>query len=226
MSERIVMISGATGGLGTAVVDVFLAAGDIVVSVARSSPSRSGPRFHGVQADLTSSRGARDAVGKVLRQFGRIDVLVHVLGGFAGGKPVQDTDDEMWHKMLEMNLNAAFYMFREVLRPMVAARHGRIVAVGSRAGVLPSAGLSAYSVSKAALNMLVQTVAAEVKDAGITANAVLPSTIDTPANREWGEPEDVAKWVKPESIAQLISYLASDAASDVNGALVPIYGRA
>lgn len=187
------------------------------MSVARSSGE--------VRADLTSADGAKDAVAAVIAEHGRIDVLAHVMGGFAGGTPVQETDDATWSRMMDMNLNAAFRVFREALPHMIAARRGRIVAVGSRAGLLPAVGLSAYAVSKAGLQALVQAVAEEVKDYGVTANVVLPSTMDTAANRSWGTPVEAAAWVKPESVAELIFWLASEAAGDVNGALVPIYGR-
>src|SRR5205085_10061617 len=129
-------------------------------------------------------------------------------------------------KMMAMNLTSAFYVLRAALRQMTAVRRGRIIAIGSRASVQPASGLSAYSASKAALNSLVETAALEVKDLGITVNALLPSTIDTTANRSWGSAEQQAKWVTPESIAKQVLWLASDDAADINGALVPIYGRA
>jgi NAD(P)-dependent dehydrogenase (short-subunit alcohol dehydrogenase family) len=116
-------------------------------------------------------------------------------------------------------------MFRAVLPGMVKAGHGRIVAVGSRAAVEPLASFAAYSVSKAALVTLVKTVALEVKDAGVTANVILPSVIDTPVNRAAMPSADVSKWVTPQSIAGLLVWLASDASHDVNGAAIPIYGR-
>jgi NAD(P)-dependent dehydrogenase (short-subunit alcohol dehydrogenase family) len=117
-------------------------------------------------------------------------------------------------------------MFRAVLPRMLAAKRGRILAVGSRAGVEPMPNFAAYSVSKAALIALVRTVAQEVKDTDITANIVLPSTIDTPANRAAMPKADPTKWVSPESIADLLVWLASDKAANVNGAVIPIYGKA
>jgi NAD(P)-dependent dehydrogenase (short-subunit alcohol dehydrogenase family) len=127
-----------------------------------------------------------------------------------------------------MNLNArgAFLFFRAALRPMREANQGRLIAVGSRSGIQPSPGMGAYAASKAALHMLVQTSAAELKQTGVTVNAVLPSTIDTPANRAAMPGADASKWVRPESLGELISWLASDAAADLNGALIPAYGKA
>lgn len=218
MGQRVVLITGATGGLGTAVVDAFRASGDTVVGVSRSSGE--------FAADLSRPESAEAMARNVVERYGRIDVLVHTTGGFAAGGNVAETGLDVWSRMLEINFNSALHAVRAVLPYMTTARQGRIIAVGSRAGVQLSAGLGAYSVSKAALNALIQTIALEVKDLGITANVVLPSTIDTAANRSWGTPEQAAAWVTPESIAQVILWLASDAAADVNGALVPVYGRA
>ena len=153
-------------------------------------------------------------------------MLLHLVGGFAGGQPVWETRDDTWQRMLDLNLNTAFYMVRAVLPHMVAAGRGRIVAVGSRTGVEPAANFGAYGVSKAALTALIRTIAAEVRQTGVTANLVLPSVIDTDANRAASPTADFSRWVRPESIAALLLWLASDAAADVNGAAIPIYGRA
>lgn len=227
-NNRVVLITGATGGLGGAVTQAFLEAGAMVAGVSspRHAAAVSHSRFFGVQTDITTAGGARSAVQQALGKWGRIDVLAHLAGGFAGGRPVAQTDDETWRRMMDLNLDAAFYMARAVLPHMIEARRGRIIAVGSRTGLEPVATLSAYGVSKAGLIALVRTIAAEVRNSGITANAVLPSVIDTPANRASDAGADYSKWVKPESIAGLILWLASDAADDVNGAAIPIYGRA
>jgi len=191
-----------------------------------SSPSRTAdPNFATVAADLTIPAEAESAVRTVIETSGRIDVLLHLTGGFAGGKPVAETDDADWGRMLGLNLHTAIHMARAVLPPMLRAGKGRIVAIGSRTGVEPAAGLSAYGVSKAALIALIRSIAAEVRNSGVTANVVLPSVIDTPANRAAMPAADFAKWVQPESIARLLLFLASDAAADINGAVIPIYGR-
>jgi len=148
------------------------------------------------------------------------------VGGFGGGQSVAETTDETWEKMLGLNLRSAYTIFRAVLPGMIKAGKGRIVAVGARAALDPMANFAAYSVSKTALVALVKTVALEVKDSGITANVVLPSVIDTPANRAAMPSADASKWVTPESIADLLVWLASDNARNVSGAAIPIYGRA
>ena len=216
MGARVVVITGATGGLGSAVAEAFKAVGDQVIGVSRSSGD--------FQADLTRPEQADALVKHVVELHGRLDVLVHTTGGFDSGGSVAETGLDVWQRMMDMNFQAALHTIRAVLP--VLRSGGRIIAVGSRAGVQLAAGLGAYSVSKAALNALVQTVALEVTDLGITANVVLPSTIDTSANRSSRPAEQGARWVTPQSIAGVILWLASDAAADVNGALVPVYGRA
>jgi len=219
-----ILITGASGGLGEAVVEAFLATGATVYGANRAwkNQPHSNPRFHPIEANLTEAAEC-DRVAKLA---GPVDALLHLVGGFDGGKPVAETPDETWDKILDLNLRSAQKIFRAVLPSMTKAGKGRIVAVGSRAGVEPMANFAAYSVSKAALVTLVKTVALEVKDSGITANIVLPSVIDTPANRAAMPSADASKWVTPESIAGLLVWLASDAARDVNGAVIPIYGRA
>jgi NAD(P)-dependent dehydrogenase (short-subunit alcohol dehydrogenase family) len=225
-TNQVVLVTGASGGLGPAIVDAFLAAGATVAGVARSiAPRDDGERFLAVPADLTTREGAQRAVEDTLRKTRGIDALVHAMGGFAGGQPVESTDDAAWESMISINLRSAFLITRAVLPQMIQAGYGRIVAVGSRTGVEPAAGLSAYGVSKAGLNALVRTIALETRDKGITANVVLPSTIDTPSNRKAMPKADFSRWVAPEKIAQQILWLCSEAASDTSGALIPIYGR-
>ena len=175
-------------------------------------------------ADLTKAEDANRLAAEVAGRFGRIDVLVHVAGGFAGGGPIQDTDDATWDHMMNLNLRAAFHIFRAVIPVMRRARRGRIVAVGSRAGVEPAPRIAAYAASKAALVSLVKTAALENRDAGITANVILPGTIDTEANRGFDPGGDRAKWVSPQRLAALAVYLASDAAAEITGAAIPVYG--
>ncbi len=218
------LITGANGGLGSAVVEAFLGTGATVYGADLSwkRQPHSNPRFHPLEANLLDAAEC-DRVAKLA---GPVDALLHLVGGFGGGQPVAETPDETWDKMLGLNLRSAYSIFRAVLPSMTKAGKGRIVAVGARAAIEPIANFAAYSVSKAALVALVKTVASEVKDSGITANVVLPSVIDTPANRAAMPAADASKWVTPESIAGLLVWLASDAARDVNGAVRPIYGRA
>jgi|SRR5579883_2376766 NAD(P)-dependent dehydrogenase (short-subunit alcohol dehydrogenase family) len=218
-----VLITGAAGGLGTAVAQAFLDTGATVVGVEREWHST--PAFHAVSADLTTAAGCEKMVAEALKH-GRIDALIHTVGGFGGGSPVSETTDQSWDSMLNLNLRVAFLTLRAVLKPMTQAKYGRIVAIGSRAALDPIPNFAAYSVSKAALVALIKNVAAETKDLGITANVVLPSTIDTPANRKAMPNADFSKWVTPASIANLLVCLASEKSADTSGAVIPIYGRA
>jgi NAD(P)-dependent dehydrogenase (short-subunit alcohol dehydrogenase family) len=218
-----VLITGASGGLGTAVARAFLDSGAKVIGASKSWPEP--VSFPTVSADISSSEGADAMVAEALGH-GPLDALVHLVGGFGGGSPLAETEDKIWDGMMNVNVRAAFCAMRAALKPMTAAKRGRIIAIGSRAALEPLPNFAAYAVSKAALVALVKNVAAEGKNLGITANVVLPSTIDTPLNRKAMPDSDFSRWVKPESIAKLLVYLASDSAADVSGAVIPIYGRA
>jgi NAD(P)-dependent dehydrogenase (short-subunit alcohol dehydrogenase family) len=218
-----VLITGAGGGLGTSVCAAFAASGATVIGVERSW--RDPQPFVTISADLATADGCRAMIQQAC-EHGPIEALVHLVGGFRGGAPVAETTDADFDMMMDVNLRVAFNVIRAALGPMLKSKRGRIVAVGSRAAVEPSPNLAAYAVSKAAVVALVKNVAAEVKDSGITANVVLPSTIDTPANRKSMPHADFSKWVAPESIAKLMLWLCSEDAADVNGAVIPIYGRA
>ena len=161
-----------------------------------------------------------DSVGA---RFGRLDVLAHTVGGFAGGQSVTDTDDATFQRMLDLNLNSVFHILRATI-PVLRKSSGRIIAIGSRAAVEPGPGVGAYSASKAAMLSLVKTVAAENRDAGVAANVVLPGTMDTPANRLAMPGSDFAKWVQPANVASLVLWLASDAGKEITGAAIPVYG--
>ena len=221
--HRNVLITGANGGLGTAVSQAFLAEGATVIGVARSwnEPLP----FLTIAADVSTGEGCEAMVKQAL-EHGPLDALVHLVGGFGGGMALAETSDQTWDGMLNLNLRTAFCAMRAALKPMRAAGRGRIVAVGSRAAVEPSPNYAAYAVSKAALVALVKNVAAEGTQFGVTANVVLPSTIDTPQNRAAMPQADFSRWVTPESIAKVIVYLASVAAADISGAVIPVYGRA
>ena len=227
MPSKIALVTGANGGLGTAVTKALLDAGFLVTGLApRIRPQDfDHPHFTALPASLNSLDEAKKAVETVIAHFGKIDLLAHTVGGFAGGQSVADTDDATFQRMFDMNLNSSFHIFRAVIPYMRAAHGGRIVAIGSRAAESPGAMVGAYSASKAALVSLVRTVAIENKSVGITANVILPGTIDTAANRAAMPEADVTQWVKPESIASLIVWLASDAAKDVTGTAIPVYGQ-
>ncbi|HEX6879099.1 MAG TPA: SDR family NAD(P)-dependent oxidoreductase [Terriglobales bacterium] len=223
MQGKIVLITGAKGGLGTDVTKAFLAAGATVAGVSRSirQSDFAAPNFHAYSADITQSQTTRDLVAKVVEKHARIDVLVHVVGGFAFSK-IHETDDETWNKMSDLNLASGFYIAREVLKVMRKGRGGRLIAIGSLAAVEPHAGIGAYVSTKSALTALYRTIALENQDRNITANVILPGTMDTPANREAMPKADPSKWVQPSEVAKVALLLAGDDAAEVNGALIPV----
>jgi len=228
MTARTALVTGATGGLGTHVTQALLDAGFAVVGLAPKVHPHDfdHPHFTALPATLDSLNAAKQAVETILAHFGKIDVSAHLVGGFAGGQTIADTDDATFQRMLDMNLNSSFHILRAVLPPMRQAGSGRIIAIGSRAAESPGAMVGAYSASKAALVSLIRTVAIENKDLGITANVILPGTMDTPVNRKGMPGADTSQWVQPASVASLIVWLAGDGGKDVTGAAIPVYGRA
>jgi NAD(P)-dependent dehydrogenase (short-subunit alcohol dehydrogenase family) len=213
--DRTALITGAKGGLGTSVTQAFLEAGTRVIGVSRSISAADfpHPNFTAIAADLTSSAGARNAIAAA----GAIDILVHVMGGFAGGQPVEETSDETLEQMLTVNFRAAFYVARAVIPVMRARKWGRILTVASRQGLEPAPNISAYNASKAALVSLTKTIALELKGTGITANTVLPGAMATPGNAG-------PNLVDTTQVAALLVHLAGEQAADITGAAIPVYG--
>lgn len=228
MKDKVVLVTGANGGLGTHVTRAFLQAGATVAGTSRkiATADFNHPNFTAIAADLSSSEGTQHLLDGVLARFGKVDILAHTVGGFAGGQSVADTDEAMLQQMLEVNLITTFRVLRPVIHVMRRSGNGRIIAVASQAALEPGPNVGAYSASKAAMLSLIRTAALENKDTGITVNAVLPGTIDTPANRKAMPKADFSKWVRPENIASLMVWLAGESGKDVNGAGIPVYGPA
>ena len=228
MNGKIILVTGANGGLGTHVTQAFLDAGATVIGTSRKIQQSdfNGAKFTAISADMTTLKAAKDVVDQVVSRFGRLDVLAHTVGGFAGGASVAETDDATFQSMLDMNLNSTFHILRAAIPALRRAKDGRIIAIGSRAALEPGAGVGAYSASKAAVVSLIKTVAIENQDAGLTANVILPGTIDTTANRAAMPKADFSKWVQPANIASLVLWLAGDAGKEITGAAIPMYGTA
>lgn len=226
MKGKVVLVTGANGGLGAHVTQAFLDAEATVVgaSLKIQQSDFNSPAFTALPAEISTASGAKSMVDRVVARYGRIDVVAHTVGGFAGGQSIAETDDATFQGMFDLNLDSTFYLLRAALPVMRKTGNGRIIAIGSRAALEPGAGVGAYSASKAAMVSLIRTVALENKDVGITANVILPGTMDTPANRKAMPKADVSRWVQPANIASLITWLAGDAGKDVNGAVIPVYG--
>lgn len=230
MTGRIALVTGGTGALGQSVVLRFLR-DDAAVAVPWIVPeewealrSRAGDgaaRLHGARVDGTDESAVAAFVTDVLARHKKLDVLINTVGGFAGGD-LASTSLAEWRRMLDLNLTSAVIGCRAVLPAMRAARGGRIVNIASRAVVPPLGGFIAYTVSKSAVIALTQALAQEERPHGIAVNAVLPSTMDTPANRRAMPDADRSAWVSTEAVADVIAYLASDAAAAVSGACVAV----
>jgi NAD(P)-dependent dehydrogenase (short-subunit alcohol dehydrogenase family) len=230
-----VLVTGAAGALGSALVRYLAARGRNVIAVDRPGASqrleevaREAPGVESLELE-SSSETWSPVMERIANERGPLAGAVLVAGGWAGGKRFFEGDSEAtWRKMMDQNLESTRVALDALLPPMVAAKRGSIVLIGSRAAVRPweSRGAAAYAASKAALLALVQAIAAEVLDDGVRINAVLPSTIDTPANRKAMPAADPTKWVSRESLCDVIGFLLSDAARDVSGAALPVYGRA
>lgn len=235
VQDRVILINGATGGLGPAVVRAFANDGSILALTARNQHELeqtaatlglAPDRTLLIPTDLTDPDAVEQMVQHVYAHTGRIDVVAHLTGGFSGGVPVAEIDPRVWYAMLNLNLSAAFLVARFVLPLMLKQAYGQLVFVSSRSPRQPTANLAEYSVSKGGLDILVQVLAQETRQHGINVNAVAPSVIDTEPNRRFNPDADYTRWVTPESIAGVIHFLASAAARDIHGAIIPIYGRA
>jgi NAD(P)-dependent dehydrogenase (short-subunit alcohol dehydrogenase family) len=221
---RVVLVTGASGGLGPFIVQALLTRGETVVAVARDLHKlRKVAGGHEVTADVSTESGAEHAVQQA-EQFGPLEALVCAAGGFQGGS-AQSTSLDVWNAMMTQNALSAFLVARAALKVMIPRGSGRIVFVGSVAAIEGSSGAAAYAASKAAVVSLAKSIAAAGQGHGITANAVLPSTIDTPGNRQAMPQANPAAWVRPEEVASGIVYLASEEASGVSGSLLVLPGH-
>ena len=233
LCDRVVLITGATGALGSAVAREFAQTEARLALSGRSEEKLAqlvdeiglpAERVFNATADVTQADGVRGLVEAVAARFGGVDALLNTVGGWGGGKPVGETNVEQWERMLTLNLRSAFLLSRAVLPGMLESGWGRIVHVSSKTAVAPRARQAGYAVAKMGVITLTEIIAAEVKGRGITANAILPSIIDTPANRKAMPQADPRKWVTSERIAATMHFLCSDAAGSINGARIPIYG--
>jgi NAD(P)-dependent dehydrogenase (short-subunit alcohol dehydrogenase family) len=235
LNNKVALITGAVGNLGMATARLFQQAGAKTVLVDRS-PDRAGEAFKDLAGSpdhlLAGGINVSDAaslgklIDQVLSKFGRVDVLVNTVGAFRGGKPVHEADPADWDLLFNANVRTTLLCCRAVIPQMLKQKTGRIINVSSREGLEAHAGFAAYSASKSAVLRLTESLAAELKASDINVNCIMPSIIDTPQNRAAMPNADFSKWVAPEAIADVIAFLASDAARAVTGAAVPVYGKA
>lgn len=232
-SRKVSLVAGGTGALGRAVSLAFLDAGATVAVTYRSQAELDGlvdaaaahaSRLEGHRVDVTDEAATRALAEDVVARHGQIDVLVNTVGGYAGGVKLWDLDTKVLDRLFALNLRSGYALVRAVLPTMLAKHRGAIVNIAAKAALEHPPRAAAYAASKAAALALMDSLAAEVSGSGVRVNSVLPSVIDTPANRESMPKADFAKWPKPEEIAKVILFLCGDDAAVIHGAAIPVYG--
>jgi NAD(P)-dependent dehydrogenase (short-subunit alcohol dehydrogenase family) len=235
MSERhsgqVALVAGGTGGLGRAVSLAFLEEGATAVvtyrkegelDALRQAAGAHASRLDGHSIDVTNDAAVHQAIASVVAKYGRLDAMVNAVGGYAAGSKLWEADPKILDQMLSLNLYSGYVLFRSVVPVMFKQGRGAIVNVAAMAAVNPAPSAAAYAASKAAAVAMVESLAADLKGTGVRANSILPSIIDTDANRRAMPGADFSKWPKPEEIAQVILFLCSDEAKLIHGASIPV----
>jgi len=233
-SGKLALVAGGTGGLGRAVTLAFLEEGAKVVvtyqkqeefDAVKSAASMNGASLEGRRVDVTDEAAVRQLIESILAQHNQLDILVNAVGAFAGGAKLWELDTKVFDLMLALNVRSGYALARVATPVMLKQKGGAIVNVASKAALDHGPGVAAYVASKAAALALMDSLAAEVKGTGVRVNSVLPSIIDTEANRKAMPSADFTKWPKPEEIARVILFLCSYDAKLIHGAAVPVYGE-
>lgn len=235
LTGRVALVPGGLGGLGAGVTQAFARAGaQVVVSGSQERPDQLaslrtelGERADQVsftQADALEEDQVERLVWSTVERHGRLDILVNTVGGWAAGQPVTALERATWRRMLDINLETAFLLSKYAARPMRQQAWGRILHVSSRGARAGRRNAAAYAVAKNAVLTLTEVQAEELRDAGVTVNAILPSIIDTPANRSSMPTGDFSRWPKPDEVAAVLLFLASEDAGLISGASIPVYG--
>ncbi len=234
MKGKVVLVAGGTGGLGKAVSLAFLQAGaqvavtyvnEVELAGLQSAASESSGSLGAYKVDVTDEASIEAMVQSAATTYGRIDILVNTIGGYAGGLKLWETDPKILERMLDLNLRSGYVLSRHVVPVMLKQQSGAIVNIAAKAAVDHSAGASAYAASKAAAVAMMDCLAEDLKGSGVRVSSILPSIIDTPANRNAMPNADFSKWPKPEEIARVILFLCSDEARLIHGASIPVYGN-
>jgi 3-oxoacyl-[acyl-carrier protein] reductase len=225
MNGKIVVITGASGALGQVVLERAVKSGATIAAIDHSArtPASTPDRLQIGGVDLSDAAQADAAMAAVVKQFGKIDVLINIAGAFTF-ENIADGNNKSWETMHRLNLLTALNASRAAIPHLTSSKAGRIINIGAMGALQAGAGMGPYAASKAGVHRLTETLAAELKGK-VTVNAVLPSTIDTAANRRDMPNADFSKWVTPDELASVILFLASDAASALTGALLPVSGR-
>jgi NAD(P)-dependent dehydrogenase (short-subunit alcohol dehydrogenase family) len=233
-SSKVALIAGGTGGLGKAITLAFLHEGASVIATyiikeeadALRDAVGASAHLELLPLDATDENACRALVDGITARHGHLHVLVNTIGGYAGGKPLWETDPKTWRLMMNLNLNAGYALARAAVPAMLKQRTGAIVNIAAKAAFDHAAGAAAYAASKSGALAMMDCLAQDLKGTGVRANSVLPSIIDTEPNRRAMPDADFSKWPKPEEIARVILFLCSDEAKLVHGGAIPVYGEA
>ena len=232
-SQTVSLVAGGTGGLGRAVSLEFLTEGAVVVTAYRTqaefdellqAAGANAARLEGHRVDVTDEAATRRLTEEIVGRHGHLDALVNTVGGYAGGVKLHELDTKVLDQMLALNLRSGYALARAVLPAMLSKGRGSIVNIAAKAALEHPPRAAAYAASKAAALALMSSLAAETLGTGVRVNSVLPSVIDTAANRKSMPKADFAKWPKPEEIARVVLFLCSDDAEVIHGAAIPVYG--
>lgn len=231
---KVVLVAGGTGGLGRAVSLAFVAEGaktvvtyrnDAEFAALQKDAGAAASMLEGHRIDVTDEAAVGQLVNQVVGRFGRLDAMVNTVGGYAGGIKLWDLETKTLDQMLALNLRAGYTLSRAAVAPMLKQKFGAIVNVAAKAALDHGGGAAAYAASKAAAVAMMDSLAADVKGTGVRINSILPSIIDTEANRRAMPGSDFSTWPKPGDIAKVILFLASDEARVIHGAAIPVYGE-
>jgi len=230
---KVVLVAGGTGGLGRAVTLAFLEEGAKVVATYRKQEELDAlkitagvntAQLDGFAVDVTDEAAVRQLIEKIVGKYRRLDATVNAVGGYAGGVKLWELETKVFEQMLALNLRSGYALSRAAVRAMLKEGRGAIVNVASKAAVDHAGGAAAYAASKSAAVALLDSLAEDLKGSGVRVNTILPSIIDTEANRKAMPKADFAKWPKPEDIARVILFLCSDDARVIHGSAIPVYG--
>jgi NAD(P)-dependent dehydrogenase (short-subunit alcohol dehydrogenase family) len=232
-ASRVVLVAGGTGGLGRAVSLAFLRDGarvvvtyrkDAEVEALKKAAAGDASRISAQPVDVTDLAAAQELVNKIVAEHGRLDVLVNTVGGYAGGIKLWELDRQTFEQMLVLNVRSGYALAHAAVPAMLKQGKGAIVNIAAKAAFDHAAGAAAYAASKAAAVAMMDSLAADLRGSGVRVNSILPSIIDTPANRAAMPGADFNAWPKPEEIARVILFLCSEDAKVIHGAAIPVYG--
>ncbi len=241
-SNKVIIITGGTGALGRILIKSFLDCHPKAIVVTYRSekemqelkanlsslPSEQSPKISTaiefIKTDVTKDDEIKKVISNIFEKYGQIHILVNVVGGYIGGKKLTELDESDWDKMIDINLKTAFLISKNIITKMITSKYGKLVHVSSRTGVKAEGNDSAYAASKAGLIRFVESVSQEVKNFDINVNCILPTIIDTAANRRAMPDVDFTKWVQPGDLSNVILFLCSDDSKIINGSAIPTYG--